>query len=686
MKIFKYILSTLFLLSVITGCKKEAFDDTSFLKTDSAPDSISAQFDIMQDNSGMVTIIPTGQGAVIYDIFFGDTTKASVKLDAGKNTRHTYPEGVYNVKLIAYSITGKTTEVTKQLTVSFKAPEKLQVTAVIDAANTYKVNVSATALNETSFKAYFGDVPNEIPTSFLEGATISHTYTKIGNYTIRVVALSGGTATAQVTKLISIVDPVLLPLTFESPTVKYVFNNFGGGNVSVIYNPKKIGINSSARVGKMVKNAGEVYGGSFITLGAPIDFSTNKIFKMKVLSPRVGAKVLLKVENAANTSLSYEKEVVSTVANTWEDLTFDFSGVNTANSYEHIVLIFDLGTMGNGTAAFTWLFDDIRLTTPPPPAVALPLTFESATTTFNFTDFGGGNVTVINNPKVAGINISTRVGKMVKNAGEVYGGSFLTLDGPMDFSTNKIFKMKVFSPRVGAKVLLKVENAADGSKNYEKEVVTTVANTWEDLTFDYSGINTANTYEKVVLIFELGTMGDGSANFTFLFDDIRLTTGTVPAGVVLPVDFESSSLTYSFTDFGGGALTVINNPNSGGINTSVKVGKMVKSAGEVYGGSFLTLANPIDFSTKKTLRVKVFSPRIGAKLLLKVENMSNGALNYEKEVATTTANAWEDLTFDYSGINTANTYQKVVLIFDLGTMGDGSANFTFLFDDIRQTN
>ncbi len=40
------------------------------------------------------------------------------------------------------------------------------------------------------------------------------------------------------------------------------------------------------------------------------------------------------------------------------------------------------------------------------------------------------------------------------------------------------------------------------------------------------------------------------------------------------------------------------------------------------------------------------------------------------------------LTFDYSAINTARTYQKIVLIFDLGTVGDGSANFTFLFDDI----
>ena len=156
----------------------------------------------------------------------------------------------------------------------------------------------------------------------------------------------------------------------------------------------------------------------------------------------------------------------------------------------------------------------------------------------------------------------------------------------------------------------------------------------------------------------------------------------IVTGLALPLDFQSTTLAYTFNDFGGGNVTVINNPQSSGINTSSKVGKMVKNAGQVYGGSFITLANPINFSTQKTFKVKVFSPRVGAKLLLKVENLTNNTINFEKEVATTTANAWEVLTFDYSAIDATKSYQKVILIFDLGTMGDGSANFTYLFDDI----
>jgi len=185
----------------------------------------------------------------------------------------------------------------------------------------------------------------------------------------------------------------------------------------------------------------------------------------------------------------------------------------------------------------------------------------------------------------------------------------------------------------------------------------------------------------VVLIFELGTVGNGSSNFTFYFDDIK--TSATGDELSVPLTFESSSLQYSFFNFDGGNASVVANPNKSGINTSNKVGKMVKGpGGQLWGGSFIELANPIDFSASKSFKVKVFSPRVGAKLLLKVENLANAALNFEKEALTTTANAWEELTFDYGSINMANTYQRVVLIFDLGAVGDGSANYTYYFDDI----
>jgi hypothetical protein len=113
---------------------------------------------------------------------------------------------------------------------------------------------------------------------------------------------------------------------------------------------------------------------------------------------------------------------------------------------------------------------------------------------------------------------------------------------------------------------------------------------------------------------------------------------------------------------------------------------MIKGPGQVWGGSLISLSSPIDFSVNKKFKVKVYSPRAGAKLLLKVENLTNSGINFEREVTITTANAWQELTFDYTAISTTNSYQKLVFIFDLGTQGDASANYTFYFDSVILTN
>ena len=523
MKLIRYF-SILALVSLLaTGCRKDPETDLTFVESGPTPAQLSALFEITQDNTGQVTITPNGEGVSWYEVYYGDATTTPAKVQPGSNTVHRYAEGTYNVKIVAHGITGKTAEATKPLTVSFRAPENLDVTTAIDAGNNYKLNVSATATYETSFKVYFGESANEIPLSFMEGETVSHVYAATGTYTVRVVALSGGAATTEVTRTITIVDPVLLPLTFESPTLAYNFVNFDGGVATVVANPHAGGLNSSAKVGKMVKNPGQVWGGSWIGLSSPIDFSVNKVFRMKVYSPRAGARVLLKVENASNAGINFEKEVTTTVANGWEDLAFDYSAINTANQYHHIVLIFELGTQGDGSANYTFYFDDIRLTNTMPAAeIGLPMNFESSQLTFNWTNFDGGDASVIANPVSGGINTSPKVGRMVKNAGQTWGGSWIGLTNPIDFSVGRTFKMKVYSPRVGARVLLKVENQTNGGISFEREVATTVANAWEELTFDYSAINTANSYQKIVIIFDNGTMGDGSANFTYYFDDITL--------------------------------------------------------------------------------------------------------------------------------------------------------------------
>jgi hypothetical protein len=683
----KYLLAFILLFSAIAGCKKELYEDTSLAQSGEAPSSLNALFEITQDNSGNVTITPTGTGASYYDVVFGDTTTAPARVAAGNNVTHKYAEGVYNVKLTGYGVNGKKTEATKQLTVSFRIPENLDFTVTKDINNNYLVKVSATALYETAFKVYFGHIPNEIPVTFNEGDVVSFVYPATGNYNIKVVALSGGAATAQLVKPVSIVDPVLLPITFESLTTQYNFAGFDGGVVTVINNPQQSGINTSSRVGRMVKNAGQPWGGAVITLGAPINFSANRIFRMKVFSPRVGAKVLLKVENPANNSQFFEKEVTTTVANTWEDLVFDFSTINTANVYQNLVIIFDLGIMGDGSPNFTFLFDDIRLTSSlPTTLLAMPVTFDDNTINYTLADFGGAVSVVVNDPANAGNKVArtTKPNGAQTWAGTTLGTGFLTAI-PFTASATKM-SVRVYSPAAGIPVRLKVEDKNNNTHSVETEKLTTIANGWETLLFDFSNqatgtaaINLSYTYNMASIFFDFNTAGNGKI---FYWDDIKFEPAV--ATLELPINFESATLAYNFIDFDGGNATVINNPQITGINTSSKVGRMIKGPGQPWGGSILTLPAPINFATQQTMRMKVWSPRVGAKVLLKVENLNNGSISFEKEVLTTVANGWEDLTFDYSTINTANTYQKIVLIFDLGTVGDGTSNFTFYFDDIRQ--
>ncbi|HMO61370.1 MAG TPA: hypothetical protein PKC39_00555 [Ferruginibacter sp.] len=681
MKLVQYFFSILFLLAIAPGCKKQKNDDVSFLKTDAAPKALSALFTITQDNTGLVTITPNGEGISFFEVYYGDASTTPVEILPGKNVQHVYAEGVYTVKIVGHSITGKITEATQQLTVSFRAPEDLDFTAEVDASNNFKVNIAASAQYETFFKVYFGEDPNEVPVSFLEGETISHVYASTGVYTVKVIAYSGGAAVTELTKTITIADPVLLPLTFESPTLNYSFVNFGGGDASVVANTQQNGINTSARVGRMIKNAPEGWGGSFISLSEPIDFSANKIFRMKVFSPRVGARVLLKVENATDGAISFEKEATCTVANTWEDLVFDYTAINTANAYHKVVLIFELGTPGDGSANFTFLFDDIRLTnTLPSTQVNLPVDFESTEANYAFTNFGNASSTVVANPQVNGANTSATVGRFNKpNGAETWAGSFLELGTPINFSSLTKIKMKVWSPAAGIRVLMKLENLANPAINIERDAVNTVANGWEDLVFDFAGVNNADNYQRLVVFFDFGNSGNGA---NYYFDDIALTSGAEE--LVLPLNFQSATLTYNFTGFGNANTTVVDNPNPAGINTSTKVAALNKASGaETWAGSFIELQKPIDFSALTKIKMKVWSPAAGIRVLMKLENLDNPSINIERDVTNTVANSWEELSFDFSGIVNSNNYQRLVVFFDFGNGGTGA---TYYFDDIQLTN
>lgn len=673
MKLINKTLALFLMIAIaLWACDKREFEPIQA----TAPANIGGEFSIADDNSGTVTVVPTGQNVVLFKVSFGDQANEDpVEVTPGRSVSNAYAEGDYVMTIIGVGADGTEAETTRDIVIRFDPPENLNVD--ISTSNR-TITVTPSADGATLFEVYFGNVDPEEPTTVMPGESGTHVYDAIGTYTVRVVARGAGAASIEITEEVEITESISLPVDFEASDVSFGLADFGNASTSLEDNPVMGGINTSAKAIRFFKPVGaEVWAGTTIELGEPIDFSTLINFKLKSLSPKVGAVIRLKVENATDPNIFFEVDATSTVADEWEELIFELTGIDQSQSYSKVVLFFDFGNVGDDSAYF---FDDVEQTNDTQVQLALPIDFEDSRINYTFNDFGNAFTTVADNPDMSGLNTSNKVARTEKaNGAEVWAGGFIELPNPIDFSVSTDFKARVWSPKSGAVVRLKVENSSDPNVFFELDATTTTSNTWEELIWDFSPIDQANSYHRVVMFFDFGNPGDGSV---YYWDDVTLG-GSDPV-LALPVDFESATLNYTFNDFGNAFGSVVDNPDATGLNTSAKVGRMEKANGaEVWAGSFLELPNAIDFSAGTTFKVKVWSPKSGAAVRLKVENATDPNIFFELDATTTTSNAWEELTWDFSPIDQANSYHKVVLFFDFGNPGDGSVYF---FDDIQLTN
>ncbi|MGJ8684004.1 MAG: hypothetical protein ACSHWW_05235 [Nonlabens sp.] len=677
MKKTLYFLSVL-LISIFTMVSCVEDDLTEQVQNLSAPQELDITFNITQDNSGLVTLTPSASGAASYELFYADGTDESIDLLPGESTERMYPEGNYPIRLVATAINGKTSELVKDLMVSFRAPENLVIDIQQDPASNLGIIVKATADFATMFEVTFGEDPSLPAQPLAVDGETSYLYTNTGDYIVTVTAFSGGAATTSGTQTVTILDPFVLPVDFESATLPYNFIDFGGAASAKVANPDTNG-NSSAFVAETIKTAGaQVFAGTVVELDNPIDFTTFQKLKIDSWSPLpAGTVVKMKLENAADANINTEIDAATLVSSAWETLVYDFSAADLTQEYHKIILFYDFGNTGNGD---TFYFDNIELTDQSAVALELPLDFESPVLNYGFTEFGGAPTSVIANPDMSGINTSPMVANTLKvNNAQTFAGAFIDLDNPIDFGTFDKIKMKVWTPQAGQIVKLKIENLSDPNINIEVDVMTTVANAWEELIFDFPGVMSSNDYQRIVVFFDFGNTGVGA---DYYFDDLEVTNGA-PA-LALPLTFDNAALTYNFTNFGGATSTVIANPDATGANTTAMVGNLNKSSGsQVWGGSFIELDGPINFSSLQKIKMKTWSPQSGIVVKMKLENLADPNINIEVDVTNTVASVWEELTFDFTGINNANNYQRLVVFFDFGNAGTGA---DYYFDEIELTN
>lgn len=207
---------------------------------------------------------------------------------------------------------------------------------------------------------------------------------------------------------------------------------------------------------------------------------------------------------------------------------------------------------------------------------------------------------------------------------------------------------------------------------------------WQTLSIPVStlvgyGLNISSTNTGLVLF---PTWGD-QQGVTLQLDNIRWQVGEAVAtgDDVTPtdsstIDFEASPAAFVFSDFDGGAASVVANPQSTEFNNSAQVGQMQKFAGQTWGGSTMTFATPLAIPANTVVTMKVWSQRT-VPVLVKFDDMN------AEITSNHTGSGWEELSFDFTG-NTSTGETRLTLIFENGVMGDSegdAANWTFYFDD-----
>ena len=158
----------------------------------------------------------------------------------------------------------------------------------------------------------------------------------------------------------------------------------------------------------------------------------------------------------------------------------------------------------------------------------------------------------------------------------------------------------------------------------------------------------------------------------------------IPPGFCDPINFEDVCGPFVFTEFEGGPVTIIDNPDVNALNPTDKVARMQKFAAEsglTFGGSTLALPSGMDFSNGEAFKMLVWSSR-QVPVLFKFEG-----LNQEREVDHSGSGMWEELCFDFTGTTAGPAATGITFIFDVTVLGDAANdpdNWTFFFDEITQ--
>jgi hypothetical protein len=522
MKTINKIFTLLFFFTAFVSCNKDFMEETDFEIV--APSNVSASFSITQDNSGLVTITPTAQGALSFDVDFGDGTAIETGLATGKSVKHTYTEATHSVGITAKGLNNLKANATVELVVSFKAPQNLVVAITNDESVSKKVNVVATADYATTFDFLPGET-DAVAVSANIGGTASFTYKAAGTYSVKVIAKGGAitttdyTADFEVTALLQPTTSAATPKDRPSSSVKSVYSasysassvtNFDGfpdwGQAGQGSSWAEFDLNGD----KMLQYINLSYQGNQFDA---VDVSGMEFVHMDVWTADA-EKIELSIINTSRAGTDddpKEKPIVKDlVKDQWNSIDISLKDYTDLNL--NITAVDQLKYVGTPWAGGSVFIDNVYFYKAS--EVKLPIRFDQEE---KFAGVGGAAVELSTDP-----DDSSNVTAKVTNGGNDWETAEIILDVPISISSggdNK-YSVKIYSPDEAQHALM-IKLEQSGDNEYIELSQNFTGKGWNTINFDMSTV-TAQAWPNP------GAAWDGTADFkklVFFIDGGSATPG-----------------------------------------------------------------------------------------------------------------------------------------------------------------
>jgi len=238
-------------------------------------------------------------------------------------------------------------------------PQNITAEIYVDE-NTGTVSVTPMGEGVVLYEINFGDESAENE-SVDPGESIDHSYLVDGIY---IITISGFGLNGSVVQSSYEVDiPYIVPESliiqnFEDGVSLSTFSFGGASSGIIVANPDPSGENTTENVLEFNKSDGaEVWAGMGFTIDV-LEFNDQTSFQLKSYSPEVGKVIKVKLETVQGNvaGLTHEVDVVTTVANEWETLVYDFSEAPDLE-YVSFIVFYDFGNTAEGT----YRLDEIQL-------------------------------------------------------------------------------------------------------------------------------------------------------------------------------------------------------------------------------------------------------------------------------------------------------------------------------------